>query len=304
LRHVRQGRVEAPVLLGQGLLDALAPGDVLEGGEPPAIGQRAVRHGEDAAVAQVEVRVQRIAAPGDGDAVGHVGVRVAEIEVPLDAVVEEVEEGRAGAGQVRRQPEQVDIALVADHEPHVAVEHAQALDHVVHGDAEAQVLALDLGLGALGLGDVLVDRDPAAPGHWPVADRDRAPVPQRLLTLESVGRGQATEHARPDLLEARVPVIADLERVSDEVADRRAHMHLVAREAVHGEVLPVHGRDAQVPVQHQEAVGHVGESRREQVALGAQALGGAVALRDVLVGRHPAAVRHRAVDDLDGAPVP
>ena len=71
------------------------------------------------------------------------------------------------------------IALVADHEPLVPVEHAQALAHIVDGGVEAHVLLLEnavlLGGRALGPlqrlealdlgGDVLMRADEAAIGQ-------------------------------------------------------------------------------------------------------------------------------------------
>ena len=129
------------------LLGALAFGDVVVGGDPAAVGHRMVEHGDGAAVRQL-------------DQLGHGGAgrrasrtsrsmywSMSPAKVP-DALrcSSSSRSVQPGFTTSRRQAVHPAIALVADHQPPVAVEHQQRLRHVVDGGLEAQVLRLELRL--------------------------------------------------------------------------------------------------------------------------------------------------------------
>ena len=81
------------------------------------------------------------------------------------------------------------IALVADHQLLLAIEHGQPLRHVVQGRVELLVLLLQSLLEPLALGDVLVRRHPAAAPHGLPADGDVAAVAQSLDRHRSLVEG-------------------------------------------------------------------------------------------------------------------
>ena len=112
------------------------------------------------------------------------GRRVAAVG---EAIVEDLAHRRARLHLLGRQAVHLGVALVADDNALLGVEHGQALRHVVHGGVELLVAALELLLALsqqdsfcsrqprielLALGDVLVRADEAAVRHRP-AQRPR-----------------------------------------------------------------------------------------------------------------------------------
>ena len=71
---------------------------------------------------------------------GAIGVDVADKGAELLAVPDQVAQMAAGFDHVGREPEHVEILLVADHEPAGGIEQQQALRHVV--DRGVEMLAL------------------------------------------------------------------------------------------------------------------------------------------------------------------
>ena len=84
------------------------------------------------------------------------------VEAVGEAVFEDLPHGRAGLHLLRRQPVHLGVALVADDQPLLAVEHGEALRHVVQGGVELLVLVLQLLLQSLLLGNIVQRHDPAA----------------------------------------------------------------------------------------------------------------------------------------------
>jgi hypothetical protein len=69
-------------------------------------------------------------------------------------MIEDLLKRRAGPRQLGRQPVDARVALVANYQPLLGVEHGEALGHVVEGRVEAQVLPPQFLLTLLELGDV------------------------------------------------------------------------------------------------------------------------------------------------------
>ena len=90
----------------------------------------------------------------------------------------------AGTDQVAVGVEYLDVLLVADDQPLVRVEHAQALRHVVERGVEQQVLLAQALLVAQARGDVLVSGHPAAVADRPQRRLDHAPIGQHDPLLE------------------------------------------------------------------------------------------------------------------------
>src|SRR3954469_20120771 len=107
-----------------------------------------------------------------------------------DAMRDDVTDRHAGTKDVRGQIEYFGIALVADDQAHVLVEHAQAVRHVIEGDIEAVVLLLQLLCGALALGDVLVGADLSSVGERLVSDRNQRPSAKRRTIAGSPARAR------------------------------------------------------------------------------------------------------------------
>ena len=116
-------------------------GDILEGRDPAAAFHRPVRNRDDAAVAQIAVDLQG-AMPLQLGAVSTQqllcgGVRM----VPeSDRMFEDLAHGHAWLHDLRRKAIEFKITVVEQREPHVLVEHAQALGHVVQRGGVSQVL--------------------------------------------------------------------------------------------------------------------------------------------------------------------
>jgi hypothetical protein len=138
-RDVLDDRVEKYLGLVQFPRRALLVGDVVMGRNPAAVLQRLAGDAHQPAIAVlvdaarflgIEHRRQRHA----------LVLGIAFDELALEAMRDDVAVERAGPGQVGRQIVHLGIDVVADDEPAVLVEHAQALRHVLDGGVQAHAL--------------------------------------------------------------------------------------------------------------------------------------------------------------------
>ena len=114
-------------------------------GDPAAVGHPALLDGHRPPVAQLDHLRYRPVVHHAFDHVAHIFVdRLADVEAVGDTALHDRAEGRAGLGQFLGQTVHFGIGRVADHEFVLAIEHAQALGHIVEGGIEAQVLHLEL----------------------------------------------------------------------------------------------------------------------------------------------------------------
>ena len=140
------GQRVVPRHVGDALLGLAAFGDVVVGGDEAAVAHGMIEHRDGAPVRQLDQL-------GEGGAGGQRLVQLADIGVDIAAepaiglaVLEQFAERAARLHGVAGEPVHPHIALVADHQTAVAVEHQQRLRHVVDGGLEAQVLRLELAL--------------------------------------------------------------------------------------------------------------------------------------------------------------
>ena len=68
---------------------------------------------------------------------------------------------------------ELEIASIPENDPPIAVEHHEALAHIVQGGVHLQLLLADLVLRMTPLGDILVRGHPAAAGHRLVERLDK-----------------------------------------------------------------------------------------------------------------------------------
>ncbi len=175
------------------------------------------------------------------------------------------------------------------------------------------VLDLDLGLALLG--DVLMGRDPAAAGHRPVADLDRAPV---LQSDDTVFRlvGDRDVVAPADVFFARHGrEAAGFDAQVDDLGQLHAGVNAVGRNIIDLDKTIVADDQAVIGIEEAQPLRHVVDGGVElevpdpqrlfllpaEFVLRLQSGIEPFALGDVLVGRHPAAARHR-VDGVGDDP--
>jgi hypothetical protein len=120
----------------------------------------------------------------------HLVNRFAVTGSSADAILQNLPQRRARSHLIRTEPIDFREAAVGENDAHVAIEHGQALDHVVEGGVEMHVLAPQLLLlllehqvllfqacvEALALRYVLMGDDVAAVGKLPAGHVDDAAV--------------------------------------------------------------------------------------------------------------------------------
>lgn len=115
-----------------------ALGDVLVGGNPTAGRHRPAGDRNDAPVGQLDDLLDRLPRRHRRLKLGDIAFWIGLREAPgFHAMRDEAAQGAAGLHHVRRQPVDLEIALVADDQPGLGVEHQQALGHVVDRRIEA-----------------------------------------------------------------------------------------------------------------------------------------------------------------------
>ncbi len=167
--------------------------DVEVRGHPAAVLQRLMLDGDDSAVFHLHHEGGGGPLPDDRQAALDEGVAAAHRHVTRLETLAQHRLERITALQRRvRDLVHLRIAPVPDDQPLVAVEHAQALRHVVDGVLEAHVVEEQLVLAlaqsgevTLELADVLVHREPDAIAERGVNDADRAPVADHMSTART-----------------------------------------------------------------------------------------------------------------------
>ncbi len=160
----------------------------------------------------------------------------------------------------------------------------------------------DAGFGARCLGDVLMCRHPAAIRHRLIVDLQCPPVAQRHL----VGTGRSRLHPVLPLLAVVVRIEGRLPGLGTIVHERLqcgAGRGQFGRKPVHVLIAPVADDQTLMRIEHAEPVRHVVERGMEEMILLFEIFLDADVFRDVVMGRHPTAVRHRLMVDLDDAAV-
>ncbi len=280
----------------------MAFGDVLVDRDQAALRHALVRHLDDAAVGEVAQRdhvavIERLDISGVEVVARH--VRVAEV-AERDAVFEHLAHGRAGLHHVGRHAEHLDIAPVAHDQPHLRVQHGEAVRHVVERDVETAVLLAQLLGGTLALGHVLEGTDPAADLERQIPDGDQPAIREPAMH----DRFAIDRHAPLEILEELFGaqfrrVHAVRQAVADEIDRVRAGPRVVRRQPIDVEVALVAHDHTPVLVEHAQPMPHVLKRGIEQDVLFAQRLFVAEPLGHILVRRNPAAARRRARGDFD-----
>ncbi len=291
---------------------AFARRDVLEGGEPAAIGHRLDADVENAAVG--EVPGEGIAAVGlhhvhefAGDVLRRSPIRM---DAAGDAALDHLDHGHARPDIVLLQPVDLEIAAVADHDAHVPVIDAEALRHAFQGGVEQEVLLLHLreGPGPLDLGapqlrDVLEHAEPAAIRHGLDGDGDDAAIVHVLVVASPVAAGDRFETPGDELVGGHPGIAAELNAVREDIPQGDARLHHGGIGAEEGDVVLVADDQALVRVEHAQRLGHGVERGVEAPVLLVQLLDEGLALRHVLGREHPAAAGHGTRPGLDPASV-
>ncbi len=146
------------VLLRQSNVQALALGDVVVDGDPAAVGCGLAGDEDGPAIVQFADLRPRIEERAVSLATVFLDVCV-RVEVICDEMLEDVRDRSARAREAGREIVHLDIALVADHDVLVGIDHAQAVRHVRKRRLEATVLRAQL-LLALAQGLVLAPQLP------------------------------------------------------------------------------------------------------------------------------------------------
>ena len=311
-------------------LRATLLGDVVMGGHGAAAGHRLGGHGDVAAIAQL-VDILGRSLPGDAlHSLAHelIGILVVEFAVG-DALLDDLAQRRAGLHLLGRQTIHFGIAPVADDETIVTVVHGQALQHVVQGRIELQILAgqplflllqarillFEAGLQALPLRDVLVGDDATTVGGTPPQHADDASVGQLLGA-----RGDLAEFTHPAADEALLVldmVVAALQAIVEDLPQRCAGLHLLGRQPVHLGIAAVADDQPLLGIIHRQTLGHVFHGQVELLVARVElvlallqkgVLPGELGvelgpLGDVLVRAEQPAARHRPAHHRDVAPV-
>ena len=150
--------------------------------DPAAVGHRLQRHHDGAAVRQLEDGLGRRLRHAHLGAILHVADRIGlGDDAAADPVLEDPLVRHAGPDQLGRQPVELGVFLIAHDQPAVAIEHHEALRHVLQRRVELEVLQSELLLALLLLGHVDAQADvPAVRG---MAVRDAQPAPVGVLLL-------------------------------------------------------------------------------------------------------------------------
>ncbi len=119
----------------------------------------------------------------------------------------------------------------------------------------------DLRFRAASLGDVLVDGDPAARSHRRVLHQDFAPLRRFDDQARDVALGEAAQQLHPVLLGVEIEMAAGLDAMLQEIDQRAARLHHVAREPVHLDVEVIADDDPFVGVEHDQTLRHVVDRR-------------------------------------------
>jgi hypothetical protein len=217
-------------------LGAAQLGDVLERGDPPAVGGGLVHGSDDASVAQL-LHV------GGGHVVGGYGQArpnillgiAARVDSAGDAVLENLAQGRARLHLVEGQTVHLGIATVADGQPLLAVEHADGLLHVLERGVEALVLLVQLRVPSIELGER---------GLRPDA-RSRRPLQVLARRIERLGVVGCVRRAR----QQQPRVVGGNGQERNERGERHDPLDLGAdQDLVGGEVIGVIAGEAELAV--------------------------------------------------------
>ncbi|GJE04968.1 hypothetical protein AOPFMNJM_0261 [Methylobacterium jeotgali] len=163
-------------------LRVAAFGDVLVGGDEPAVGELAALDGDDPSVAEVldtggglRALTARVGQEGDHGLSG----MVARVHAALQHILGPHTEPQGAGRQV------VDLAVAAVDHPQaiVGVVEAEPLAHVVQGGIKGDVRRLEPLVLLLELGDVRQDRDVPSGARGRPADPQPAPVRQAHLAI-------------------------------------------------------------------------------------------------------------------------
>ena len=128
---------------------ALTLGDVLMRRDPAAAGRRLVLQRDHAAVVEMRDHVDIFAMRELPPQAREIGVDIGREIAGLLAQPQDFRERAAGLHDIGRQIVHLQVTLVADHEPFLRVEHAQALRHVVERGVDAGIGLLEARLALL-----------------------------------------------------------------------------------------------------------------------------------------------------------
>ena len=258
--HVLDRGVEQDVLLAQRIFVAQPNRNILVVGDPAAFGHGPHGGFDHPAVLHMELLGHLLAPPNDLDAAG---VKLVDRQIAMIAELYPMREDVAVRNPRLHHAgiEAVDPAIlrVAHDQPLVGAEQAQAVRHVAHRAVEPLDLHAQLGFQSMLRGDIFVDRDPAATRQRLVAHRDRAAVRQRPPHAEREAGPQPGTAFTPELVELVGRYIAALGAVLEHRQIRHARPDDVGREVEHFEIAMVEHRDAEIGIEHAQAVRHAVE---------------------------------------------
>ena len=294
VRHVLDARLDVALL-----------GDVLVRGDEAAVRHRLMLDHDGPAIAQLGDPGHRYIVRGDRKHVADVvvvGVQAGGSPVPHDAL-----QSSSGLRQLARQAVQLGVLFVANQQALLAVEHAQALRHVLERGIELQVLDLELklalpqqlvltaelGVQLFALGDVLMRADPAAARYRMMDDVHGAPVAQlhqpdaAFLLLDQL------QDAFDVALAIGTLDVAGRKALFQHLAQMAAACGHLLREPVHLAIAVIYDQSALVRVEHDEADRHVVDGPQQLLALGLR-------VRDSIVPRSRRLRPRRKIEPCGG----
>ena len=117
------------------------------------------------------------------------------------------------------------------------------------------------------LRDVVVGSDPIiGAGYRPVDDRDGSPIRRLGDEAQSLSGSHVSKNFRA-ILRRIASQVAGFATLKDDIQKRSAGLHNVRGQAIHAAVLIVADQEPSRHVEHDDALGHVIEHERQQVAL-------------------------------------
>ncbi len=289
------------MLLGDLLVDALALGEILVGGNEAAVIQWTIAYAEQLAAAHAppdhEVALVGKRGLQIGDQFGD--VEILGVGALLHHRAHQVGQMHAGLRLVRGKPVDFEVSAVADQEPHVAVVDAEPVRHVLERRIEQQVLLLELLLVAQALGHVLARGDPAAVAHRARDRLDDAAVAAGEKADAGLAAADFAHPASVDLLGRQARAVASRHPMLDHLPMRDAGLDDIGVEAVDANILLVADDQPLVGAEHREAMGHVPDRVFDAPRLQLQGNFQARAAGDVVAHGDPAAIGQRAQIERD-----
>jgi hypothetical protein len=297
---------------GELRLAATFLGDVGEGHQQPAAGQRQELEIDVEAVRQAALVAQPAGTRDGGDALGVVfleGLVGIGVVAAIPGIADEVLVRPAVIGEVARNADEVGRLVVPGAHPHLRIEQRRAHRQVAHQGAHGLGVGLDrgerlgeLGLAALELGDVAIGGEPRIVGQTPHRHFEDATIGRRAHIAAVIAAPQ--RFVSPLDFGFRVvelPELAAPRQIAQHTAHAAMSRHRLGCQVEEGAERFVVEQQRAVRRVERDAVAHVVEHALHDAARLGEVLFARLKVADVTVHRQHAAVRQRLEVEVDPA---